>query len=164
MPHRFDKDPQISVIIPFEPHTVFELIFCCNFERRKFIRNTWGYISMFENQKTRVVFLLVKPEKEQYQSAINFENKQCNDIVQGALLDTYKNLTYKAMLGLRWVVENCGQAKFNLKVNDDVVDNTLRLFTLFTTKYSRINHSIFCAQVRPKYTSHIFRGGNKDKT
>ena len=130
-----------------------------NFERRKFIRNTWGNISMFENQKIRVVFLLGKPEKKQYQSAINFENKQYNDIVQGAFLDTYQNLTYKAVLGLRWVVDNCGQAKFILKVDDDVVVNTPRLLKVLTTKYSHIKHSIFCAQVRPKGKSRIFRGG-----
>ena len=97
---------------------------------------------MFEKQEIRIVFLLGKPEKKQYQSSINFENKQYYDIVQGAFLDTYRNLSYKAVLGLRWVVENCGQAKFNLKIDDDVVVNTLRLLTLFTTKYSRINHSI----------------------
>ena len=130
-----------------------------NFERRNFIRNTWGNISMFENKKIRLVFLLGKPEKKQYQSAINFENKQYNDIVQGAFLDTYQNLTYKALLGLRWVVENCGQAKFILKVDDDVVVNTPRLLKILTTKYSHIKHSIFCAQIRPKGMSRIFRYG-----
>ena len=128
-----------------------------NFERRKIIRNTWGNISMFE--RIRVVFLLGQPERKQYQNAINFENEQYNDIVQGSFLDTYQNLTHKALLGLRWVVENCGQAKFVLKVDDDVIVNTPRLLKILATKYTGINRSIFCAQVRSKGTSGIHREG-----
>ena len=66
-----------------------------NFERRKLIRITWGNIrlSMLENHPMRVVFLLGKPGKEQHQTAMNLENEQHGDIVQGKFLDTYHNLT-----------------------------------------------------------------------
>ena len=79
-----------------------------NFERRKFIRNTWGNANrrgMPDKNKFRIVFLLGKPDKNQHQLTINLENEQYSDIVQGTFLDTYKNLTYKALLGLRWVME-----------------------------------------------------------
>ena len=130
-----------------------------NFERRKLIRNTWGNISMFQNHKMRIVFLLGKPDKNLYQRAINLESKLHGDIVQGTFIDTYHNLTNKAVLGLTWVTENCRQAKFVLKVDDDVVVNTPRLLKLLETKYAHVNRTIICTEVRPNGTARIFRGG-----
>ena len=130
-----------------------------NFERRQLIRNTWGNISMFQNHKMRIVFLLGKPDKNLYQRAINLENKHHGDIVQGLFKDTYHNLTYKAVLGLRWAKENCRQAKFVLKVDDDVVVNTPRLLNLLATKYAHVNRTVICTEVRPNGTARIFRGG-----
>ena len=130
-----------------------------HFERRTFIRRTWGNISMFEFHRFRIVFILGKPDKETYQIAINLENNQYGDIVQGTFLDTYRNLTHKALLGLRWVTENCKQAHFVLKVDDDVVINTPSLVKLLTNKYTRVNRTIYCAEVRPKGKSFIHRGG-----
>ena len=114
---------------------------------------------MFENHKMGVVFLLGKPDKKQYQTAVNIENEQHGDIVQGTFLDTYHNLTYKAILGLRWVTENCGQAKFVLKVDDDVVVNTPRLLTLLATKYAYVNRTIFCTKVYSHDKLRINRDG-----
>ena len=129
-----------------------------NFERRKFIRSTWGNITIFESprHRFRIVFMLGKPDKEQNQIAINLENNQYGDIVQRTFLDTYKNLTHKALLGLRWEKEYCKRAQFVLKVDDDVIINTPRLFTHLTNKYSHVNKTIFCAVVRPKDKFPIF--------
>ena len=133
-----------------------------NFERRKFIRNTWGNANrrgMPDENKFRIVFLLGKPDNNQHQLKINVENEQYSDIVQGTFLDTYKNLTYKALLGLRWIMENCKQAHFVLKVDDDVIINTPRLVTILSNKYAQVNQTIFCAEVRPKGTARIYRQG-----
>ena len=120
-----------------------------NFDRRKVIRNTWGNISLFQTHKIRIAFMLGKPEKTHHQMAIKLENEQYNDIVQGTFIDTYYNLTHKAILGLRWITENCGNAKYILKVDDDVVINTPRLIQLFSSKYKHVKRTIFC-KVRRK--------------
>lgn len=131
-----------------------------NFQQRNFIRKTWGNIklSMFENHQMRVVFLLGKPVRRQQQTAIKLESTRYSDIVQGQFLDTYQNLTYKAVFGLRWVNDNCKQAKYVLKVDDDVVVNTPYLLKLLATKYANVNRTIFC-EVRPNGTTPIFRWG-----
>ena len=43
-------------------------------------------------------------------------------------MDTYENLTYKAVLGLRWIIDHCQQAKFVLKIDDDVQVKKVGLF------------------------------------
>ena len=134
-----------------------------NFERRKLIRSTWGNLSLFETHKIRVAFLLGKPEKKHQQSAIKLESDQYNDIVQGTFIDTYQNLTHKAVLGLRWITENCGKAKYILKVDDDVIVNTPRLIEILSTKYIHVNRTIFC-KVRPKGKINRVGKWNVEKT
>lgn len=51
------------------------------------------------------------------------ENKLHNDIVQENFLDTYKNLTLKTIMGLKWVSDYCGNASYAMKIDDDVVVN-----------------------------------------
>ncbi|KAL3856625.1 hypothetical protein ACJMK2_011360 [Sinanodonta woodiana] len=57
-----------------------------NFERRNIIRNTWSNYT-HHSVVIRVLFLM------------------------GDFLDTYRNLTNKGVMGLRWITENCMQAK-----------------------------------------------------
>ena len=56
-------------------------------------------------------------------------------------------------------MENCKQAHFVLKVDDDVIINTPRLVTILSDKYAQVNQTIFCAEVRPKATARIYRQG-----
>ena len=51
---------------------------------------------------------------------IKQESTQHQDIVQGGFLDTYHNLSYKAILGNLWVSEFCNQAEFVVKTDDDM--------------------------------------------
>ena len=55
--------------------------------------------------------------------------------------------------------EYCGQAKFVLKEDDDVVVNTPRLLKLLATKYARVNRRIFCVQGRLSGDHLIHRRG-----
>ena len=68
----------------------------------------------------------------------------------------------KGVLGLRWVTENCRQAKTVVKVDDDVFLNIFKLMDDLLTTYSNISRKILCP-VRPKGTSPIMRGGGKWK-
>ena len=48
------------------------------------------------------------------------ENNKHGDIVQGDFLDTYHNLSYKAIMGSLWVSEFCNQAEFVVTTDDDM--------------------------------------------
>lgn len=73
----------------------------------------------------RRVFLLGQAPKDKYtkQEAIADENKRFRDIVQGNFQESYRNLTYKHIMGHRWVNDHCKNAKYVIKMDDDIVIN-----------------------------------------
>lgn len=40
---------------------------------------------------------------ESLQNAINEESERYHDLVQGNFVDSYRNLTYKHVMGLKWI-------------------------------------------------------------
>lgn len=75
-------------------------------------------------------FLLADiPDKERYisQSQIDDESSRFGDILQGKFVDAYRNLTYKHMMGLKWAADHCGQFKYVIKVDDDIVFDLYKL-------------------------------------
>ncbi|KAF5285515.1 hypothetical protein FQR65_LT13212 [Abscondita terminalis] len=90
-----------------------------NFERRRCIRETWGV----ERFDVRIFFMLgsVRTQKEQLQ--IEEENEKHRDIIQGSFLDTYRNLSYKHAMTLKYATYHCSQTKYVLKVDDDIFVN-----------------------------------------
>ena len=115
-----------------------------NFERRKALRETWATIDLFKSHKTRVIFLLGMTNNDKTQRLITRENCCYGDIVQGDFIDTYVNLTHKAVLGLRWVTENCAHAKFVVKVDDDVLVNPFKLVNQILENNAYKSRTILC--------------------
>ena len=54
------------------------------------------------------------------QKSIEYENQKFGDIIQGDFVDTYHNLSYKAIMGNLWAAEFCEQAEFVVKADDDM--------------------------------------------
>lgn len=90
-----------------------------NFENRVVIRNTWGK----SVDSTKVVFLLGETSNETISKEIQQESWVFGDIVQGNFVDAYRNMTYKHVMGLKWVSHHCPMAKYVLKADDDIVVN-----------------------------------------
>lgn len=88
---------------------------------RDSIRKSWGNNNNLEDQglKVRTVFLLAAVKDPRMQRAIEEENRRHHDIVQGNFIDAYRNLTYKQIMGMKWVATYCPQAEFVLKTDDD---------------------------------------------
>ncbi|XP_060810064.1 lactosylceramide 1,3-N-acetyl-beta-D-glucosaminyltransferase-like, partial [Amyelois transitella] len=89
-----------------------------NFANRMAIRKTWGKTV----DSTKLVFLLGEADNITNQ-LLTEEIKLYGDIVQGNFIDAYKNLTYKYVMGLKWVTHHCPKAKYVLKTDDDIVVN-----------------------------------------
>ena len=86
----------------------------------------------------RLVFMLGTTPNTRLLEEVGQESAEHGDIVQGDLLDTYRNLTYKSVMGhlwVRWVgaaaaeescsimsvfSEFCSQADFVIKTDDDI--------------------------------------------
>lgn len=79
----------------------------------------------------RVVFLVGEVDDdsvdESVREALIQENEQFHDLIQGNFLDSYRNLTYKHVMGLKWVVYYCQNAKFIFKTDDDIFVDIFQL-------------------------------------
>ena len=64
------------------------------------------------------------------QRRLEEESSKHGDLVQGDFLDTYHNLSYKAVMGNLWVAEFCSQAEFVVKTDDDMYVDLYEVHTL----------------------------------
>ena len=65
---------------------------------------------------SRLVFMMGIPTDVEDQHTIEEEHKLYGDIVQGSFIENYKNLTLKAIMGLKWVSQFCQEAPFIIEV------------------------------------------------
>jgi len=103
-----------------------------HFKQRMAIRETWGNVGNFPDIVVKVVFLLgIIPTDEgrSVQEALLLEADAYGDIVQEDFVDSYRNLTYKGIMGLKWVSTYCRHATFLLKSDDDIFINIFSLVT-----------------------------------
>ncbi|XP_074597538.1 beta-1,3-galactosyltransferase 5-like [Brevipalpus obovatus] len=91
-----------------------------NFHKRQVIRETWGSLTNVSHYQIRKVFLVGLTNDPQSQSKLIVENNAHHDIIQGNFIDSYRNMTYKHIMGLKWVSYHCQTAKFILKTDDDI--------------------------------------------
>ena len=61
---------------------------------------------------------------------------QTQDILQWDFLDTYRNLTIKSILALRWAAYSCREAAYVVEMDDDVFLHTPNLVRLLEKKKS----------------------------
>ncbi|XP_071476183.1 beta-1,3-galactosyltransferase 1-like [Diadema antillarum] len=106
-----------------------------NFKRRELIRNSYGNANVWKSAASRetevkTVFMLGSTANASVQSMIDRESVLHQDIVQEDMIDDYKKLTRKTIMGLKWVTNYCPQAKFTMKLDDDVVVNVERILNM----------------------------------
>ena len=102
-----------------------------HFKHRMIIRTTWGNPSYFADVTVRPVFLMGTPKDVDTQEAVMYESSQYHDILQEDFVDSYKNLTFKAIMALKWITDHCSHAKFVLKTDDDIFVNMFNLISHF---------------------------------
>lgn len=98
---------------------------CGNVEARSAIRQAYPQNEL-KNLGIRRLFLLAVSSSVN-ENSIHDENKRYSDVLQGSFLEAYRNLTYKHVMGLQWAVHHCPQARFVVKMDDDIVVNMYKL-------------------------------------
>ncbi|XP_026317300.1 uncharacterized protein LOC113228249 [Hyposmocoma kahamanoa] len=78
---------------------------------------------------------------------IKLEYAKYKDIVQGNFIDTYKNLTYKHVMGLQWATQHCSNVKFVLKIDDDIFVNVEELKVLLNNFSSEVDKDLIACKV-----------------
>lgn len=122
-----------------------------HFVRRNILRRTFlnATSRVYEPETIRVVYLLGLVTNSTLQTQIEDENFIHGDIVQGYFMDSYRNLTNKGVMGLKWITENCRNAEFALKMDDDVFVNLPRAFEQLPFLKRREKYYLACDRVEP---------------
>lgn len=111
---KFDKNgvqiPSFVIIIHSNPYQE---------DYRNSMRSTWSQ----SDPRALVYFALGAVNTTKKQIEIENENKIYNDIIQGNFYDSYRNLTYKHTMVLKWFKYNANGIKYLVKLDDDVYAN-----------------------------------------
>ena len=98
-----------------------------NFDKRRAIRKTWGNETNSRHNPMRVVFLVGQVNDSSVQKSLVKESEKYSDLIQGNFIDSYRNLTYKHIMGLKWIVYFCQNAKYVFKTDDDIFVDIFQL-------------------------------------
>lgn len=119
-----------------------------NLRRRVALRETWANPhNMPASLKTKMVFFLGVTKDEKLQKKLEYESELYRDLVQESYVDSYRNLTYKAMSGLKWIDKYCMNISLVLKSDDDMLVYTEKLMSHIQslTEYPKpIRNTIIC--------------------
>ncbi|CAN7999546.1 unnamed protein product [Ixodes hexagonus] len=116
-----------------------------HFPQRESIRTSWAAGSgWLKNLTIRVVFLLATTPDQSLQDLIVHENRRHGDTVQGDFVDSYHNLTYKHVMGLRWAVDRCPGVSHVLKMDDDIFVHLFRLSGILGSPAAMKPRTILC--------------------
>jgi beta-1,3-galactosyltransferase 1 len=96
-----------------------------NLKYRQFVREAWSNRVLFPNIRT--VFMMGLANDSQENNLLEYEFNEYGDIVQENFLDTYRNLTIKAVMALKWIKDYCPNINYIVKLDEDVLMNTFAL-------------------------------------
>ena len=115
-----------------------------HFSLRQALRETWA---RQQPGKIRTVFVLGEVEDAGLAARLQEEGRLQGDLLQGAFLDSYRNLTMKHLLGYTWARDHCSAAFWLLKTDDDQFVDTLHLPRLLQELELEPQQEVFLCQV-----------------
>ncbi|XP_038060580.1 beta-1,3-galactosyltransferase 1-like [Patiria miniata] len=116
-------EPQACYDATGTPKEVFLLVFIATIhahtEQRQAIRETWGSPREVMGKKIVTLFLLAQNQYVNLQQQVEEESNKHHDILQEDFQDTYKNLTLKTIMAMKWASTHCPHASYVMKTDDD---------------------------------------------
>ncbi|XP_035675989.1 beta-1,3-galactosyltransferase 1-like [Branchiostoma floridae] len=91
--------------------------------QRQAIRATWANESNTPGVEIKTLFALGTTDQQDLQREVEKEDAIFGDIIQENFLDSYKNLTLKAVMTLKWFLDFCPNAAYLMKIDDDTYVN-----------------------------------------
>lgn len=119
-----------------------------HYNQRNVLRQTWANPANYHRHNVSVVFFLGSVTNPSLQTSIEYESEIYRDMIQATYKDSYRNLTYKAISGCKWVSTYCQSAKTIIKTDDDMIVDIFLLFKHLDSLQSRnqvINNTFLCA-------------------
>lgn len=124
-----------------------------DFQVRDKIRNTWASDKF---SKLKKFFIVGTQAVEGLNQLIKNESDIHHDILQADFIDSYRNLTIKTMVGIRYIEENCN-TKFVLKIDDDVIANTPKLINYLSNQLTENENQQNMFYCEPLYNTKVIR-------
>lgn len=111
--------------------------FAANVETRSALRRAYP---QEELEKLGIVRVFLLGKLKQYQTdvsqmALINENDRYGDLLQGNFYESYRNLTYKHIMGLKWAVMYCTAKKYIIKMDDDILVNMYELVNIIKDNF-----------------------------
>ncbi|CAL8072289.1 unnamed protein product [Orchesella dallaii] len=161
---RNPDDPADLRIMPVLVHTARS-----HFQERLALRWSWGSIPVYKKWDIRFVFLLGEADRgsnpevnqkqfEEQEKQLDAEQDEYGDLVMGSFIDSYKNLTYKHLMGYKWVLNFCQNAEFVFKIDDDMFIDIIRFLDWRSDDLDKLAENK--SAVIPECYCHTF-GGTK---
>lgn len=147
--HTTPPELLVLVLVHSAPH---------NFKKRLTIRHTWG---SNPDPGMKIYFMLGAVDSPMLQYKLDAENDHFGDLIQGNFTDTYRNMTYKHVMALKWFSYNCAETPIMLKTDDDVFVNTISLMEYVRGNVDNVRKKrrlvkckvVYDAQVKRSYRS-----------
>ena len=111
-----------------------------DWEARKALRGT--YLSGLKGKPVNYVFVIGRSEDYNIEQRVIGESFYFGDILKFDFIDSYENLTIKSISSFQWASRSCQQARYVMKLDDDVWVNINALLT--ATKSSSFIKYIGC--------------------
>ncbi|KAI8783277.1 lactosylceramide 1,3-N-acetyl-beta-D-glucosaminyltransferase B [Biomphalaria glabrata] len=102
-----------------------------NTEKRSTFRWLYSDYQKTAPYKIKVLFFMGLVSNSTLQSEIIKENQQYGDLVQGSFVDSYRNLTFKAIFVYKWLDDHCRGLKLLLRLDDDVFTDVHHVFDVW---------------------------------
>lgn len=113
-------------------------------EDRQILRDSW----LRSDPRILSFFILGLSNSTSMQDKIYKENEEYNDIIQGNFVDSYRNMTYKHTLVLKWFDTHCTDVKYLVKMDDDFFMNVPAVFD-FLERNKNENHMLMGYSIPP---------------
>lgn len=114
-----------------------------NKERRDAIRFSVGRHAENAEMSYKIIFVLGTPDNGDMIDTLR-ENSEFKDLLMIDTVDTYRNMTLKAVGWIKWVTETCeNKPKFILKMDDDALIKMPKLIDMLKT-CTNVSNDLIC--------------------
>uniref|UniRef100_A0A0N5APK6 Hexosyltransferase n=1 Tax=Syphacia muris TaxID=451379 RepID=A0A0N5APK6_9BILA len=104
-----------------------------HFQQRNLYRSMYGD-RFYEQFGIVALFPLGIPSNSSLQHQILVESLKYGDIIQQSFYDAYETLTYKGLMWLQFVKENCNEINYAIKMDDDAVLNVYKMLPFLNSQ------------------------------
>lgn len=103
-----------------------------------------AYRREINGKKLQVIFNMGTIQSPDIMRQIQEENLAHKDIIMGSFIDSYRNVSYLHLQGMKWGVTYCPSAEYIVKTDQDIFIDVYKLVSKLHKESTLIKDSLFC--------------------